>query len=199
MTAWQPLASEGLGGGARVALHGFAIVSDDDRIADAEGRFPDALKNDADWAYFQAGLDAADLTLLGRRSHEASPNLRGRRRLIMSRSVAALDRREDGTWWNPAGMGLAEALAALLPEGGHVAVPGGQDVFDRVGAAGFATFHLARARGRLLPGGRGLFAACESGVPAETVLAEGGLRPEPAFWLDEGAQVSLAVWRPGSR
>ena len=34
--------------------------------ADAQGRFPDALKNDADWAYFQAELNRSAVTVLGR-------------------------------------------------------------------------------------------------------------------------------------
>ena len=47
-----------------VEIHGYAIVSDDDRIADARGVMPRALLNDADWAYFQAELDRADLVVL---------------------------------------------------------------------------------------------------------------------------------------
>src|SRR5271169_3255695 len=42
-------------------IHGYAIVSDDDRIADASGGMPTTLRNEADWAYFQAELDRADL------------------------------------------------------------------------------------------------------------------------------------------
>jgi hypothetical protein len=80
------------------ALHGYAIVSDNDRIADAEGRFPDALRSDADWVYFQAGLDRAVVTLMGRQSHEANPNEKNRPRLVMSRSASALERRPDA-WW----------------------------------------------------------------------------------------------------
>ena len=49
-------------------LIGHAIVSDDDRIADAAGSFPDALRNRSDWTHFQAQLDRADLVLLGRAS-----------------------------------------------------------------------------------------------------------------------------------
>jgi hypothetical protein len=176
-------------------LHAYAIVSDDDRIADAAGNFPDVLENDADWAYFQAGLDNCDLTLLGRRSHDASPNLRRRRRLIMSRSATGLEQRDDGFWWNPGDMKLAAALSQLLPDGGEIGVPGGQDVFDLIGAAGFASFHLARAEGTRLPGGRGLFKACEQGIPAAAVLAEGGLVAGEQTWLDEKAGVSLVVWR----
>ena len=179
-------------------LHGYAILSDDDCIADEHGQFPEILKNEADWAYFQAGLDQADLTLLGRRSHEASPNVRQRRRMIMSRSVSALEERADGIWWNPEGLALEKALNAVLQAGAHVAVPGGRDVFDHVGPDRFATFHLARALGRRLPGGRGLFSTCEAGCPAETILAGGGLVPDATIWLDEPAHVSLTVWRrPG--
>lgn len=176
-------------------VHGYAIVSDDDRIADAEGRFPEALKNEADWAYFQASLDASDLTLLGRCSHEASPNVKQRRRMIMSRSVADLEMREDGIWWNPAGLSLERALSAALPEGGQVAVPGGRDMFDLIGPGRFTTFHLARALGRRLPDGRGLFAACERGVSAESLLNRGGLAPDAPVWLDQSERVSLTVWR----
>lgn len=176
-------------------LHGHAIVSADDRIADAEGRFSDALRCEADWVRFQAALDRTALSLIGRASHEAAPNVKGRLRLIVSRQVRGLVRRADGWWWNPADLSLAEALARVLPEGGDVGVPGGQAVYDLVGAAGFATFHLARARRVGLPGGRGLFAACEQGVPAEEVLSAGGLVADPPVLLDAAAEVELTVWR----
>lgn len=172
-----------------------AIVSDDDRIADREGRFPDALRNDADWRQFQAALDRASLTLLGRASHEAAPNVRRRRRLIMSRRVRGLSQDGEGWWFNPADIPLAEVLGRLLPDGGEVGVPGGQAVFDLVGPAGFAEFHLARAHGVHLPGGRGVFAACESGVAAVELLAAGGLSAGPAEMIDPENAVSLTVWR----
>lgn len=176
-------------------LHGHAIVSADDRIADAERRFPDALRCEADWVRFQAALDRTALSLIGRGSHEAAPNVKGRLRLIVSRGVRGLVRRADGWWWNPADLPLAEALARVLPDGGDVGVPGGQAVFDTVGAARFATFHLSRAGRVRLPGGRGLFAACEAGVPAEAVLSAGGLVPDPPVVLDAEAEVELTVWR----
>ncbi len=179
---------------SRHRLHGHAIISDDDCIADADGHFPERLKNDADWRHFQAALDACAFTLVGRRSHEASPNHRGRRRIVMSRSGPGLERRADGHWWNADSMALSDVLARLLPEGGDVGVPGGQAVFDAVGPGGFATFSLARRHGVALPGGRGLFSACEAGMSAEDVLASGGLVAGPTQWLDEPARVSLVVW-----
>ena len=172
-----------------------AIVSDDDRIADADGHFPEALRNEADWQRFQAGLDAADLTLLGRLSHDAAPNVRRRLRLIVSRRGRGLARDGEGWWLNPADVRLSDVLAQILPDGGTIAVPGGQPVFDLVGAAGFDAFHLARRRGVRLPGGRGLFAAVERGVPAEAILSDGGLVPDPAEVLDHAAGVSLTRWR----
>lgn len=181
-------------------LIGHAIVSADDRIADAEGRYPEALRNEADWALFQAALDRAALTLIGRASHEATPNARGRRRLIVSSGASGLEERPDGLWLNPAEMPLAFALARVLPQGGDVAVVGGQRVFDLVGATGFAEFHLSRARRLRLPGGRGLFSASERGVPAVAILTAGGLAASEEILIDPRADVVLTIWRrPVSR
>jgi hypothetical protein len=59
---------------AAYAIHGHAIVSDDDKIADAHGRMPAALRNEADWRRFQDELDRAAAVLLGRRGHFAHPD-----------------------------------------------------------------------------------------------------------------------------
>lgn len=176
-------------------LIGHAIVSADDRIADSGGRHPEALHNEADWALFQAALDRAALTLIGRASHEATTNRKKRRRLIVSGSGSGLERRADGLWLNPADLTLSEALDRILPEGGEVAVVGGQGVFELAGATGFTAFHLARARRARLPGGRGLFEACERGVPAASVLSAFGLVADDDVLIDREAEVALAIWR----
>jgi hypothetical protein len=176
-------------------IHGYAIVSDDDRIADANGGMPNALRNDADWAYFQAELDRADLVALGRSSHEATPNERGRRRLVLSRSANALERRADAWWWNPREIAWSNVAAKVLPEGGRVGVPGGQAAFDTFLKLGFTAFHLSRAEGVALPGGRGLFKSCEAGVPAARVLHEAGLRASETIPIDPSAPVTLTIWR----
>jgi len=178
-----------------VEVHGYAIVSRDDRIADSNGVMPASLKNEADWAYFQAELLRADLTLLGRASHEATPNLRRRRRVVVSRGARGLEQRADAFWWNPRDMPWARAAAILAPEGGRVAVPGGQVAFDLFLAEGFFAFHLSRATRVGLPGGRGLFSACERGETAETLLARAGLEPEPIQTIDVAEAVTLTVWR----
>jgi hypothetical protein len=178
-----------------VQIHGYAIVSDDDRIADAKGRMPDILRNDADWRYFQAELDRSAVTVLGRLGHEANPNPRGRLRMVVSSSSPGLARRTDAWWWNPELLSWNEAVRAVLPEGGRVAVPGGRRVFDLFLDIGYDAFHLARAEGTRIPGGVALFSACDHGKGAEVALAETGLEAGPCLILDPTAPVSLTVWR----
>ena len=180
-----------------VEVHGYAIVSADDRIADADGEMPASLKNEADWAYFQAELSRADFVLLGRASHEATPNLKRRRRVVVSRSARGLEERADAVWWNPLEMSWATATAILAPEGGRVAVPGGQGPFDLFLAEGYAAFHLSRARRALLPGGRAVFSACENGASAEAQLAAAGLKAGPTETIDASEGVTLTLWRSG--
>jgi len=180
---------------AEVEIHGYAIVSDDDRIADASGRTPAVLRNDADWRYFQSELDQAALTVLGRLGHEANSNPRGRLRMVLSSSSTGIERRPDGWWWNPAAVSWSAAIAAALPGGGRVAVPGGRRVFDLFLEIGYQAFHLTRAEGVLVPGGVAVFSGCETGRGAETVLSERGLKPDPRRILDPAGPVSLTVWR----
>jgi hypothetical protein len=178
-----------------IQIHGYAIVSDDDRIADAGGSMPESLRNDADWTYFQAELDRADLVALGRLGHEANPNFKRRRRLVLSSGGSGLERREDAWWWNPAQTSWRETAARLLPNGGRVATPGGQAAFDLFMAIGYDGFHLSRAAGVRLVGGRALFAACDRGLSAETVLKGAGLKPGVPLVVDAMARITLQVWR----
>ncbi|MBL8287328.1 MAG: hypothetical protein JNL85_05025 [Rubrivivax sp.] len=179
-------------------VHGYAIVSADGMIADRDGAMPAALRNEADWVYFQAQLDLADLVLLGRKSHELAPNPRRRRRLVASASVASLEERLDAWWWNPAAMPLRRVLATLLPGGGRVAVPGGQGVFDMlVALAAFDHFHLACATGVRLPQGLPIFSDLARGATAASVLARAGLSPRRVVTLDPVAPVApvvLTLW-----
>ncbi len=179
----------------RVEIHGYAIVSDDDRIADATGRTPDALRNDADWAYFQSELNRSDVTVLGRLGHEANPNPRNRVRMILSSSSNGIERRVDGWWWNPQKLSWEEAIRRVLPYGGRVAVPGGRQVFDLFLGIGYDAFHLTRAEGVVVPGGVAVFSQCDSGRSAETVLSEAGLSPGARQVIDQAVPVSLVVWR----
>lgn len=178
-----------------VTIVGFAIVSADDRIADAAGAMPDALKNDADWTRFQAELDASAVTVLGRLGHEAHGNARGRLRMVVSASVPDLERRSDGWWWNPAGLPWNEAVSRVLPGGGRVAVPGGQGVFDLFRVIGYDEFHLTTAKMVHLPNGRGVFSAVDAGDAAAEVLSRDGLVPDEAIPVDPAASIDLTVWK----
>jgi len=178
-----------------IEVHGYAIVSRDDRIADAQGAMPAALRNKADWDYFQAELDRADLVVLGRLGHEAHGNPAGRTRMVVSTSAAGVERRQNGWWWNPVQVPWPEAAATALPRGGRVAVPGGRRVFDLFLGLGYAAFHLSRAEGAELPGGVPVFSACLAGRSADEVLDANGLQPGRREILDPEGPVSLVVWR----
>jgi hypothetical protein len=181
--------------GAFTEIHGHAIVTDDDRIADAEGSTPLALRNEADWRYFQGELDKADLIAIGRLAHEANPNFKQRRRLVLSRWARGLESRADAIWWNPVETPWGEVVSALLPSGGRIAVPGGQGVFDLLLSIGYDAFHLSRGHGVTAPGGRALFSACDKGLTAEAVLAGAGLIAGEMQALDGPGNVTLTVWR----
>jgi hypothetical protein len=177
------------------AVHGHAIVSADDFIAGPDGLTPPELRNAADWQRFQAALDAAVVTVLGRVGHEANPNERRRRRLVLTSRVAALEPGEHCHFWNPAGLPLAAALAAVAPGGGIIAVPGGQPVFDLFLAIGYDAFHLARAETVRLGTGTMLFSGLGPGLTATDRLAGAGLSAQAALTLDPAAGVTLVVWR----
>jgi hypothetical protein len=76
-----------------------------------------------------------------------------------------------------------------------VAVPGGQGVFDLFLKIGFDAFHLTRAHGVKLPGGRALFSGCDAGLSAEALLASAGLRVTEKIVLDAEHGVDISVWR----
>lgn len=175
-------------------IHGYAIVSDDDRIADASGLMPKALMNDADWRYFQDELDRADLVVVGRASHEATPNARNRKRLILSRSVTGLRMKADGVWWNPTDLPWDDVVEELGLRQARIAVPGGQVAFDLFLGLGFTAFHLSRAHGVCLPGGRPIFGQVLQGNTADAILLRAGLEPGPVQIIDPEASVSLTVF-----
>lgn len=180
-------------GTARYAFHGHAIVSADDRIADASGQTPPSLRIAADWERFQAALDRSVLTVLGRLGHEANPNHRGRNRLVLSSQDGGIVRRGGVWWWNPAEAPLSEALALAAPRGGLVAVPGGRRVFELFLDIGYDEFHLTRAERVRVGDGVPLFGAVGAGAGADTVLAARGLVADAPVFIADG--VSSVVWR----
>ncbi len=178
-----------------IEIAGYAIVSDDDKIAGADGLLPPSMRNEKDWEYYQRALARSDLIVFGHRSHELEPNVRGDQRLVISRGADGLEQRADGWWWNPARATWTEVAKRLLPLGGAVAVPGGKGVFDLFLGIGFDVFCLSRAHGVALPGGQAIFSACDKGLSAETVLSSAGLRVSEKIALDPARGVEMSVWR----
>jgi hypothetical protein len=174
-------------------IHGHAIISADQRIADRDGRRPASLRFAADQIQFNAALDAARVVILGRKGHLAHPDRR-RNRLVISSLAGGIERRADAWWWNPAGATALEALGAAAPGGGLVVVAGGTRILDLFLELGYDRFHLARAPHVTLPGGAAVFSDCDRGKSADDVLAEHGMVPGPTALLDPEHEVTLTVW-----
>jgi dihydrofolate reductase len=177
-------------------IAGYAIVSEDGMLATAAGIMPDQLKFAADQRFFERGLDGVDVVVHGRHSHERQPRSPLRRRLIVTRQVPAIaadPSNEKALLWNPAGASLEQALAALGAPDGSVGVIGGTEVFGMfLDRCDF--FHLSRAPGVRLPGGRPVFPGVGPRSP-EDLLAAHGLEPGPVQMLDQAAAATLCTWR----
>ncbi len=181
-------------------IEGYAIVSEDGMLANAAGIMPDELKFETDQRFFERGLDGVDVVVHGRQSHEQQPRSHLRRRLILTRQVAAIvpdPSNEKALFWNPAGASFEQALAALGTPDGSVGVIGGTDVFgmflDR-----YDVFHLTRAPNVRLPGGRPVFPGVPARTPAD-VLASHGLAPGQRQVLDAAKGLMVVSWRRSSK
>jgi dihydrofolate reductase len=177
-------------------IAGYAIVSEDGMLADASGVMPQSLMFKADQVFFEAALDSVDLVVHGRHSQEQQRNAPLRRRLILTQRVTDIGPHPTNPralLWNPLGASFEVAVAAFGVPIARIAVIGGTDVFalflDR-----FDVFHLTRAPGAHLPGGRPVFPDVPRRRP-EDVLAEHGLHPEPVQMLDEEHGVLLVSWQ----
>ena len=175
-------------------IEGHAIISDNDCIADADGRMPQSLRNDADWAYFQRHLDEAAIVITGRHGHEAHPNKPGRQRLVFTSRAGegGFSRQGDVSFLDPARVDFFKAVQHLAPAGGIIAVTGGTAVFDWFAASRlFGAFHLGRAQGVHIPHGRPLFSG--KGSAEERLLAQGLTLRENRL-LDEKNSVRMKIF-----
>lgn len=183
---------------AGLTIEGAAIVSADGMIADAAGEQPPGLLIDADQRFFRSRLDAADVVVHGRNSGEGGPEAAQRRRIMLTRRVIG-PVRDPGNplavLWNPSAAPFDAACALVgAPAGGTAVVIGGTDVFGLFLEVGYDVFHLSRAAGVRLPGGRPVF----PGVPAvspEEMLARHGLKPDATRVLDPSAALTITAWR----
>jgi dihydrofolate reductase len=179
---------------------GYAIVSEDGMLANAAGTMPQSLKFEGDRRFFESGLDGVDVVVHGRHSQEQQPRSHLRHRLILTRQTPALAADPSNAkvlFWNPAGASFEQALAALGPPDERIGVIGGTDVFgmflDR-----YDIFHLSRAPGVRLPGGRPVF----PGVPARTpedVLAGHGLHRGERQVLDPAKGLVVVSWQRSAK
>lgn len=177
-------------------IEGYAIVSADGMIADADGVMPETIRNNADQKFLQTELDRAAVVVHGRHSYEDGPRAPARKRLILTRRVAAIApdaSHANALLWNPAGASLDNALTALGVGDGTIAVIGGTEVFGLF-LPHYDTFYLTIATRATIPGGRPLFPQVGPHATVEQVLAREGLRPMARRDLDPAAGITLTTW-----
>jgi hypothetical protein len=180
-----------------VRVEGYVIVSSDGMLANAQNRMPDELKFEGDKRFFTEALDRAALIVHGRNSFEDQPNSPQRKRIILTRQVAATapdPSNPKALLWNPGGASFAAACAEAGVAAGTIAIIGGPGVFDMF-MDRYDTFWLSLAPNVKLPGGE----PCFGGVPSRTpqqVLTGHGLRPgEARMMLDPADGVTVTPWR----
>lgn len=174
---------------------GYAIVSEDGMLADAQGVTPPELVVPADQEFFMRGLDAAAAVVHGRNSFE-QPRSPQRRRLVATRQISSLAPDPENPLallWNPAGASFEAAMHRLGVADGAVAIIGGTDIFGLF-LPRYDVFHLSRVAKTRLPGGRPVFPQVPARDP-DDVLTDAGLRPGPPHVLDAARAVSLVTWR----
>jgi dihydrofolate reductase len=181
-------------------IEGYAIVSADGMLADAQGVMPDTLKFAADQRFFEEGLDACDLVVHGRHSREEHARSPSRRRLILTRRGPGLEAALESPqsfYWNPAGTPFEDALAAFDKPVTRVGVIGGTEVFGLF-LPRYDVFWLTRGPTPPLPGGRPVFPGVPAATP-EQVLVRSGLAAGEQLVLDAAAAVRVTAFRRAGR
>ncbi len=182
-------------------VEGYAIVSEDGMLADAARIMPDSLKFEADQRFFENALDRVDVVVHGRHSQEQQTRSASRRRVVVTRRIAAIaahPANPRALLWNPAGASFDEVLSAFGMQQASVGVIGGAEVFQLF-LPRYDLFCLSRAPDVFLPGGRPVFPEVPTQTP-EQVLAAHGLIADPPTMLDTAAGLTMTGWKraPGS-
>jgi dihydrofolate reductase len=183
---------------APTSIEGYAIISEDGMLADAERHIPPALVVPADQKFFHDSLEHAAVVVHGRHSHEGGPRADTRHRLVVTHQVPSLAPHPTlpkTLLWNPKGASLTDAWTQLGAPDGMLAVIGGGDVNQLFLDRGFDAFHLSRVAGVVLPGGRAVFPDVSPDRTPEDILAQHGLKPGPQRVLDEARGATLVTWR----
>jgi len=179
--------------GKRPKIEGYAIVSREGMIANADGSFPDSIKIDADQKFFHGGLRMASAIANGKHSNEGGPESAARPRLILTRKIASLapdSRNPKAVLWNPKGATLEQAWARLGAEGDVLAIVGGTDVFGLFLEWGYDDFFLSRAKASV-PDGRPVF---PGGLPPEEALKRHGMVLKETRVLDQASGTVMEHW-----
>ena len=165
-------------------------------LANADRVMPEGLKFEGDKKFFTDALDHADLIVHGRNSFEDQPNSPKRKRLVLTRNVAAIapdPSNPKSTLWNPAGASFEAACEHAGVRSGTVAIIGGPDVFgmfmDR-----YDTFWLSLAPHVRLPDGEPCFPACPSTHRSRS-SPRTACAPASRKMLDAADDVSVTPWR----
>jgi dihydrofolate reductase len=180
-----------------VRIEGYVIVSADGMLADRKGEMPAAIRNEADQRFFQDALDQAAVVVHGRHSHEGGPRAARRKRLILTRQIAATapdPSHPNAVLWNPVGATLEQALEQLGVAAGTIAVIGGPEVFSLFLTL-YDAFHLSRVANVTIPDGIPPFTEVGPNATPEDVLARHGFKPGPRRELDPAAGVSVVTWQ----
>jgi dihydrofolate reductase len=181
-------------GGVRVL--GYAIISRDGMIADADGLMPDSLIIEADQIFFRTSLTQAQVVIHGRNSFEGGLDVPGRHRVIVTRTVDAITAVSAPPYvlrWNPLGAAFADVLGALEITQGDIAVIGGTDVFNLFLHIGYDAFYLTTAGSACLPGGRPLFRGMPARSPRQILAGRSLLLKSERGLADN---VVLEKWGP---
>ena len=177
-------------------IEGYAIVSANGMIADANGTMPHTIRNDADQRFLQTELDRAAAIVHGRHSHEGGPRAARRKRLVVTRqisSIASDPSFPNALLWNPAAATLQEGLAKLGVDSGTIAIIGGTDVFSMF-LPFYDVFQLTRAAFAQIPHGRPVFPSVGPSLTPEDALAGHGLKAGPRQDIDAAAGITLTTW-----
>jgi dihydrofolate reductase len=177
-------------------IEGYAIVSREGMIAEADGSFPKPIEIPADQKHYQDSLTRAGAVVNGKRSAEGGPREATRKRLVLSRKVAGVaphPSNPKALLWNPDGASFEEAWEKLGAEG-TAAVVGGTDVFglflDKIG---YDAFYLTQARAPV-PNGRPVFPGVGEKLSAQELLKQRGYRLASTSVLDAATDTVLEEW-----
>ena len=177
-------------------IEGYVIVSADGMLAKTDPVMPDELKFEADKAFFSAALDSAALIVHGRHSQEEHPNSPRRKRIVLTRKIAALAAHPDNpraTLWNPASASFEAACEFAGVASGTVAIIGGPGVFDLF-MDHYDTFWLSQAARVRLPGGEPCFGGMPERTPQQILASHELVAGEPVT-LDAASDVTVTPWR----